>query len=89
MNEVRQYISRRRMFSFIGTVMGLMATGTMLKVTEAGAQTAGMDRRQGRREGRQNRRDDRRQVRDVRRDARRGTVPANTATTGSSTATPK
>jgi hypothetical protein len=63
------------------------AAPTVLAVSDAEAQTVGMQRRQDRREGRHQRRDDRRTGRTERREERRtgtaaGAVPAGT-TTGS------
>ena len=83
-------ISRRKAFSLIG--MALPAT--ILAVSEAEAQTPGMERREDRREDRQERREDRRDdrqerredrrdAREDRRDERRG-VGDQPATTGSS-----
>jgi hypothetical protein len=61
----------------------------MLMVPDAEAQTAGMERRQDRREGRRERREDRRDARQVRRegrrdarDVRRGGTPETGVTTG-------
>lgn len=64
-------ISRRTVFSIIGGALGLALTGTMLAVSEAEAQTPGMERRQDRRRNRQDRRDDRRDNRQDRREDRR------------------
>jgi hypothetical protein len=81
-------ISRRSAFS----LMGLALPAAMLAVSQAKAQTAGMERREDRREDRQDRREDRRDdrqdrredrqdAREDRRDERRG---GSDATTGSS-----
>jgi hypothetical protein len=84
-----EMITRRRVISFVGlaTAFGLAAVPTALAVSDADAQTVGMERRQDRREGRHQRRDDRRTGRTDRREERRtgtaaGAVPAGT-TTGS------
>jgi len=62
-------ISRRGAFSFLGTVavLGLAVPATVLPVSEAEAQTAGMERREDRRANRQDRREDRRANRQDRR----------------------
>ena len=83
-------ISRRTAFSLIGVAL----PATILAVSEAKAQTPGMERREERREDRQDRREerrddrqerreDRRDAREDRRDERRG-VGDQPATTGSS-----
>jgi RND superfamily putative drug exporter len=71
----------------LAAAFGLAAVPTVLAVSDAEAQTIGMERRQDRREGRHQRRDDRRTGRTDRREERRtgtaaGAVPAGT-TTGS------
>jgi hypothetical protein len=78
-------ISRRKALSLVGfaAAFGLAAVPAVLTVSDAEAQTAGMDRRQDRREGRQQRRDDRRTGRTERREDRRtgtttGAAPAAT-----------
>ena len=63
-------ISRRTVFSIIVGALGLALPGTMLAVSEAEAQTPGMERRQDRRRNRQERREDRRDNRQDRRDMR-------------------
>jgi hypothetical protein len=67
-------ISRRRAFSLVGLTAALsaLAPAVMFSASEAEAQTAGMERREGRREGRQERRETRRTVRNQRRETRRG-----------------
>ena len=76
-----EVISRRRAFSLLGlaAALALGAPATVLTVSDAEAQTAGMTRRQARREGRrerrQTRREGRRERRETRRAARRGTAP--------------
>ncbi len=78
-------ISRRKALSLVGfaAAFGLAAAPTVLAVSEAEAQTIGMERRQDRRTGRQQRRDDRRTGRTDRREERRtgtttGAAPAAT-----------
>jgi hypothetical protein len=68
-----QMISRRKSLSLFGLVaaMGLVAPATLLTTSEAEAQTAGMERREDRREGRRQRRQGRRDARQERREARR------------------
>jgi hypothetical protein len=77
-------ISRRRAVPLLGSLAGVAALGiavptTMLTVSDAEAQTAGMTRRQARREGRRERRETRREARragrETRRAVRRGTAP--------------
>jgi hypothetical protein len=77
-------ISRRRAVSLLGSLAGVTALGiavptTVLTVSDAEAQTAGMVRRQsrraGRRERRETRREGRRERRETRRAVRRGTAP--------------
>jgi hypothetical protein len=82
-------ISRRKVLSFAGFAAAFgLAVPTLLTVSNAEAQTIGMERRQDRREGRQDRRDDRRTGRTERREQRRtgtgatGAAPVTT-TTGS------
>ena len=55
-------ISRRRAFSLLGLAVatGLAVPATVLTVTNADAQTQGMERRDDRRDDRQDRRTDRR-----------------------------
>ena len=50
-------ISRRKLLSSLGLATAIAALPGMLMVPDAEAQTAGMERRQDRREGRQERRD--------------------------------
>jgi len=72
-------ISRRTVLSLIGVAL----PATILAVSEAEAQTPGMERREERREDRQERREDRRDDREDRRDERSGIVnqPATTGST--------
>jgi hypothetical protein len=76
-------ISRRTAFSFLGVALPVAA----LVISQAKAQTPGMERREERREDRQERREDRRDDRQERRedrqDARSGVVnqPATTGST--------
>ena len=84
-------ITRRTVFSLIGVAL----PATILAVSEAEAQTPGMERREERRDDRQERREDRRDDRQERRedrqDARSGVVnqPATTGTTAPAPASPK
>jgi hypothetical protein len=84
-----EMITRRKAVSLMGlaAAFGLAAAPTVLAISDAEAQTVGMERRQDRRAGRHQRRDDRRTGRTERREERRtgtaaGAVPAGT-TTGS------
>jgi Ni/Co efflux regulator RcnB len=79
-------ISRRSALSLFGKVAAFAtaASTTALTVSDAEAQTLGMERRQDRREGRHERRDDRRTGRHERRDERR---TGATTTTGTGTGT--
>jgi hypothetical protein len=86
-------ISRRRALSLFGkaAAVPVMTAMAALTVSDAEAQTVGMERRQDRRAGRQDRRDDRRTGRTERREQRRtggtaagtGTTPGAGTTTGS------
>ena len=69
-------ISRRRACSLLGLAiaMGVAVPTTVLMVSDAEAQTAGMERRQERRTGRTERRQERRTGRTERRQQRRGTT---------------
>ena len=88
-----EMISRRKALSLMGlaAAFGLAAAPTVLTVSDAEAQTAGMERRQERRSGRQERRDERRTGRTERREQRRtGTTTGTgtgTGTTGTGTTT--
>jgi hypothetical protein len=67
-----EMISRRRAFSLLGlAALGLAVPPTVLTVSDAEAQTAGMLRRQERRTGRHMRREERRTGRHMRREHRR------------------
>jgi hypothetical protein len=68
-----EMMSRRRVFSLLGlaAALGFAAPTTVLTVSDAEAQTAGMERRQDRRAGRTERRQDRRTGRTERRQDRR------------------
>jgi hypothetical protein len=80
-----QAISRRRLLSLFGTIaaFGVAASTTALGVSDAEAQTAGMERRQERRAGRHERREERRVGRHERREERRtGTNTGAGTTTG-------
>ena len=69
-----ELLSRRKAFSLFGmtAAFGLALPVTLSTLSDADAQTVGMERRQDRREGRHERRDARREGRHERRDARRG-----------------
>ena len=66
-------ISRRGTFSLLGlgAALGFAVPTTVLTMSDAEAQTVGMERRENRRAGRQERREDRRTNRQVRREDRR------------------
>jgi hypothetical protein len=68
-----QMISRRKALSLMGlaAAFGLAAAPTVLTVSDAEAQTVGMERRQERRAGRHERREARRAGRHERREVRR------------------
>ncbi len=67
-----EVISRRRAFSLLGLGVALsLAAPALLTVSDAEAQTAGMERREERRKGRQTRREERRKKRTERREKRR------------------
>ena len=68
-----EMISRRKALSLMGlaAVFGLAAAPTVLAVSDAEAQTVGMERRQERRAGRHERREARRAGRHERREVRR------------------
>jgi hypothetical protein len=81
-----ELISRRTAFSLLGltAALGFAVPASVLTVSDAEAQTSGMERRQERRTGRHERREDRREGRQERRDTRRG---GGTETTGTGTGT--
>ena len=86
-------ISRRTAFSLFGKVaaFAVAASTAALTVSDAEAQTAGMERRQDRRTGRHERREDRRTGRADRREERRTGTTTGTGTgttTGTGTAAP-
>jgi hypothetical protein len=68
-----EVISRRKAFSLLGlaAMFGLAASPAVLTVSDAEAQTVGMERRHARRHWRRERRVERRVVRHVRRIERR------------------
>jgi len=68
-----EMMSRRRVFSLLGlaAALGFAVPTTVLTVSDAEAQTAGMERRQQRRTGRTERRQERRTGRTERRQERR------------------
>jgi hypothetical protein len=78
-------ISRRKALSLMGlaAVFGLAAAPTVLTVSDAEAQTAGMERRQDRRSERHERRHVRRTARTERRQVRRTGITTGTGTGGS------
>lgn len=80
-------VSRRTAFSLLGltAAFSLAVPVSICALSDAEAQTVGMERRQDRRQGRQDRRQDRRDTRHDRRTDRRtgGTQPATTAPAGS------
>ena len=85
-----EMISRRKALSLMGLAapFGLAGASTLLTVSDAEAQTAGMERRQERRAGRHERREERRTGRADRREERRtGTTTGAGTTTGTGTTT--
>jgi hypothetical protein len=89
-----EMISRRKALSLMGlaAAFGLVAAPTVLAVSDAEAQTVGMERRQERRAGRHERREARRAGRHERREVRRtgtttGTATGTTTGTGTGTTT--
>ena len=76
--KINEVMSRRRAFSLLGlaAAVGFAVPTTVLIVSDAEAQTAGMGRRQERRTGRTERRQERRTGRTERRATRRGNAPA-------------
>ena len=66
-----EMISRRKALSLMAAAFGLAAAPTVLAVSDAEAQTVGMERRQERRAGRHERREARRAGRHERREVRR------------------
>lgn len=73
MNKISnaEAVSRRKALALVGLGAVLGLSGASLSVSDAEAQTVGMERRQGRRAGRQDRRQGRRTGRQVRREDRR------------------
>jgi hypothetical protein len=67
-------VSRRKLFGWLGAVAFAAAAPVLVASDPAEAQTAGMERRQGRRMGRQMRRTGRRAARATRRAVRRGAM---------------
>ena len=83
-------ISRRRALSLFGkaAAVPVMASMAALTVSDAEAQTVGMERRQDRRAGRHERRDDRRTGRaDDARSGAQGTATGASTNTGAGTTT--
>ena len=83
-----EMISRRKALSLMGlaAAFGLAAAPTVLTVSDAEAQTVGMERRQERRAGRHERREARRAGRHERREVRRTGTTTGTGT-GTTTGT--
>jgi hypothetical protein len=81
-------LSRRKAFSLFGLTAALSVAlpAALSALSDADAQTAGMERRQDRREGRHERREDRREGRQDRRETRRG-GGSQPESTGSGTGT--
>jgi hypothetical protein len=77
-----EMISRRKALSLMGlaAAFGLAAAPTVLTVSDAEAQTVGMERRQERRAGRHERREVRRAGRHERREVRRTGTNTSTGT---------
>jgi len=86
-----EIISRRKALSLMGlaAAFGFAAAPTVLTVSDAEAQTVGMQRRQERRAGRHERRDERRTGRTERREERRTGTAAGTAPAGTTTGSAK
>ena len=84
-----ELLSRRSAFSLFGqaAAFSLAVPVTLSALSDAEAQTAGMERREDRREGRQDRREGRREGRQERRDTRRGGGSKPDSTTGTGTGT--
>jgi len=74
--------SRRNVLAYLGLMTFSLTVVPTALVSDAEAQTAGMERREERRAGRQNRREDRRAGRQERRDERRGVTTGPGVTTG-------
>ena len=77
-----EMITRRKALSLMGlaAAFGLAAAPTVLAVSDAEAQTVGMERRQDRRAGRHERREARRTGRHERREVRRTGTTTGTTT---------
>ena len=77
-----EMISRRKALSLMGlaAAFGLAAAPAVLTVSDAEAQTVGMERRQERRAGRHERREARRAARHERREVRRTGTTTGTGT---------
>jgi hypothetical protein len=88
-----ELVSRRRAVSFLGltATLSFAIPATVLAVSDAKAQTPGMERREERRDDRQERREERRDDRQERREDRRtgGAPPSTTGTApGTTTSAP-
>ena len=86
-----EMISRRKALSLMGlaATFGLAAAPVVLTVSDAEAQTAGMERRQERRAGRHERREERRAARHERREERRTGTTTGAATTSAPRCIPR
>jgi Ni/Co efflux regulator RcnB len=81
-----EVISRRRLFSVLGIAAAASVAAPMLTLSDAEAQTLGMERRHERRVGRHERRTDRREDRHDRRTDRRTGTTGAASTTGAAPA---
>jgi hypothetical protein len=81
-----EVISRRRLFSVLGVAAAASVAAPMLTLSDAEAQTLGMERRHERRVGRHERRTDRREDRHDRRTDRRTGTTGAASTTGAAPA---
>ena len=84
--KIESELLSRRSFFLLGAALSLAVPVAVLTVSDAEAQTAGMERRDDRREGRQDRRHTRQEGRHDRRDTRRG-GGSKPESTGSATGT--
>jgi hypothetical protein len=88
-NEIRSGPISRRTFSLVSAAFGVTLPATILAVSEAVAQTPGMERREERRdnrlERREERRDDRLERRENRRDDREDRRDARRSGSGATT----
>lgn len=77
---VKVETSRRNVLAYLGLMTFSLAAVPTVLASDAQAQTAGMERREERREGRETRRENRRSGRQGRRNKRRGATPAPATT---------